>query len=61
MIKIILGALGSLLGGIAGWMSAYGSKKNTEARRMNEENKEKDKLHNDLKNKDLDSVRRDLS
>lgn len=61
MFKLIVGIIGNALGGVAGWMQNYASPKNTEARRMSEENKEKDEFHNDLKGKDLDAVRRKLS
>jgi hypothetical protein len=61
MFKIILGILGNALGGLAGWMQKYADPKNTEARRMSEENKAKDQFNSELKNKDIDSIRRDLS
>lgn len=65
MFKLILSALGNVLGGIAGWMTQYGSKKNTEARVIDNENKKEDDLNEALKKSDtkegLDTIRRKLS
>jgi hypothetical protein len=59
--KILLGILGNALTGIGGWMQKYAAPGPTEARRMSEENKEADAVHDDLKKRDLDATRRDLS
>ncbi len=59
MISSILAILGGLFQTAGAWMTARASPKNTEARVMTEENKILDKVHNDLKNEDLDAIRRD--
>lgn len=61
MIPLIAGILSNGLRLAADWFGRYTSKENTAARETNEDTKSLDKLHNDLKAKDLDAVRRDLS
>lgn len=61
MIGSILAILGGLMQTVGSWMTARATPKNTEARVISDENKKKDQLHEDLKNKDIDAVRRDLT
>lgn len=61
MITSIINILGGVFSSIGTWMKGYGNSKTTEARVVNEEIKKEDKFHEDLKNRDIDSVRRGLS
>jgi hypothetical protein len=61
MITEIAGILSNGLRLAADWFGRYSSKENTVAREMTDENKSIDKIHEDLKKRDLDAIRRDLS
>jgi hypothetical protein len=57
----IWGIVKNVTGLAYSWFTGYGSKENQQARVKTDENQQLDKLHEDIKKRDLDSVRRDLS
>lgn len=57
----ILQILGGLFQGLGGWMTKYGSKENTIAREISNENKAEDEHHKAIEKRDIDAVRRNLS
>ncbi len=61
MITAILSILGGAFTTVGQWLTGYSNPKTIEARRMNDETDKKDQVHNDIKNQDIDSIRRDLS
>jgi hypothetical protein len=60
MIGSILGIIASGLRLAADWFGKYSSKENEAARELTKDNRELDQLHKDLKNRDIDAVRRDM-
>lgn len=61
MISSILGILGGALTTVGNWILGYSSKKNTEARVINEEKSKEDSFNEALSKKDVSAIRRDLS
>ncbi len=60
MWSSILSIFGGAFKIIGEWCSGYNSKKNVEARRIENENKLKDSLNKSLENQNLDDIRRKL-
>lgn len=61
MIGPIFDFLAKLAMGIGSYLSQYGSNKNQEARRMQNEQERHDQFNKAIKERDIESVRRGLS
>lgn len=57
----ILQIVAGVAQGVASWCTQRANPKNVETRVINAENKQLDKIHEDLKNRDIDAIRRDVS
>lgn len=60
-ISSIIQAIGGIFTVIGNHMQQYGTPKNVEARRLNDDQKKLDGFREALKNDDLDKIRKDIS
>lgn len=61
MLTFLLQIIGGVAQGVASWCTQRANPKNVETRVINAENKQLDAVHEHIKNRDVDAIRRDIN